>query len=83
MTRWSRDASPLCTASVKYRDVVLFCAEFEERPRRVKVFVQPHAGKKQGMMHFNTHVLPLLQVADVTMDLTRESRDRSQEQPGC
>ena len=79
MTRWSRDASPLCTASVKHGDVVC-CAEFEERPRRVKVFVQPHAGKKQGMMHFNTHVLPLLQVADVTMDLTRESRDRSQEQ---
>ena len=53
--------------------MLLFFLEIEGRPKRVKIFLQIHAGKKQGATLYSTYVKPLFDAANVDYELTRES----------
>ena len=42
----------------------------------MKVYVQPYAGKKQGMSIFNTSVLPVFEAANIDFDVTRKCANK-------
>ncbi|KAK6178105.1 hypothetical protein SNE40_012934 [Patella caerulea] len=43
---------------------------FDERPRSVKLFLQPFAGEKDGLSMFRQKILPLFRTADCNVDMT-------------
>ena len=50
--------------------VFLCVAAHSERPKNVKMFLQPYAGEKDGRSIYKNKILPLFQTAGVGVDLT-------------
>lgn len=46
----------------------LFISAFKKRPKAIKLFLQTHAGLKNGASLYKSTVLPLFQSADVNVD---------------
>jgi ceramide kinase len=52
----------------------MFFPELTQRPKRLLMFVNPFGGRKRGLRIYKEVVKPLMDIADVTVDLTITQR---------